>query len=147
MKIDIDDSFYYKVISDLSGEEITGEHQILKLIGELARAKNEYKKVEAAINDAKANGYGYVTPGISDVIIDTPEVFKEGGRYGIKIKAYARSIYYLYLNRLLSCNFIIRQKASVNLFSVNNKFSCACIFTRKFWRHNSTGNSTVNSRI
>ena len=93
MKIDIDNSYYYKVISDLCGEEITGEHQILKLIGDLAHAKSEYKRVETAINDAKTKGYGFVTPGIADVTIDTPEVFKDGNRYGIKIKAQAPSLH------------------------------------------------------
>lgn len=93
IKIDIDDSYYYSVISDLSGEEITGEHQILKLIGDLARSKKEYNKVEAAINDAKTKGYGFVTPGIADVVIDKPEVFKDGSRYGIKIKAQAPSLH------------------------------------------------------
>jgi stage IV sporulation protein A len=93
MRIDIDNSYYYKVISDLSGEEITGEHQILKLISTLSKAKDEYKRVETAINDARAKGYGYVTPGIADMIIEKPEIFKDGGRYGIKIKAQAPSLH------------------------------------------------------
>ncbi len=93
MKIDLDNSYYYKVISELSGEEITGEHQILKLIGDLSKSRNNYNRVEAAINDAKTKGYGYVTPGIADMIIEKPEVFKEGSRYGIKIKAQAPSLH------------------------------------------------------
>lgn len=93
MKIDIDNSYYYKVISELSGEEITGEHQILKLIGDLSKSRDNYSRVEAAINDAKTKGYGYVSPGIGDMIIEKPEVFKEGSRYGIKIKAQAPSLH------------------------------------------------------
>ena len=93
MRIDLDNSYYYKVISELSGEEITGEHQILKLIGDLSKSKDSYSRVEAAINDAKTKGYGYVSPGIADMIIDKPEVFKEGSRYGIKIKAKAPSLH------------------------------------------------------
>lgn len=93
LKIDIDNAHYYKVISELSGEEIAGEHQILKLISDLAKAKSEYRRVEAAINDARTKGYGYVTPGIEDMVIDKPEIFKEGSRYGIKIKAKAPSLH------------------------------------------------------
>ncbi len=93
MKIDLDNSYYYKVISELSGEEITGEHQILKLIGDLSKSKLNYNRVEAAINDAKTKGYGYITPSIGDMILDKPEVFKEGSRYGIKIKAQAPSLH------------------------------------------------------
>jgi stage IV sporulation protein A len=93
LAVDLDNSYYYKIISDLCGEEITGEHQILKLIGDLSKTRKSYSRVEAAINDAKANGYGYVTPTVSDMIIEPPEVFKEGGRYGIKIKAQAPSLH------------------------------------------------------
>lgn len=93
MRIDIDNAYYYKVISDLCGDNITGEHQILKLIGDLAKAKREYSKVEAAINDAKEKGYGYVTPTIADMVVEKPLIFKEGSRYGIKIKAQAPSLH------------------------------------------------------
>lgn len=93
LAVDLDNSYYYKIISDLCGEEIIGEHQILKLIGDLSKTRKSYSRVEAAINDAKANGYGYVTPTVSDMIIEPPEVFKEGGRYGIKIKAQAPSLH------------------------------------------------------
>ncbi len=93
MRIDIDNVYYYKVISDLCGDNITGEHQILKLIGDLAKAKREYSKVEAAIKDAKEKGYGYVTPTIADMVVEKPLIFKEGSRYGIKIKAQAPSLH------------------------------------------------------
>lgn len=93
LKIDLDNSYYYKVISDISGEDITGEHQILKLIGDLSKTRKSYSRVEAAVNDAKAKGYGFVTPTVDDMIIHEPEVYKEGGRYGIKIKAQAPSLH------------------------------------------------------
>jgi stage IV sporulation protein A len=93
LKVDLDNSYYYKVISELSGEEITGEHQILKLIGDLSKTRKNYSRVEAAVNDAKTKGYGYVTPTVADMIVESPEVFKEGSRYGIKIKAQAPSLH------------------------------------------------------
>lgn len=93
VKIDIDKSHYYKVISDLTGTEIIGEHQILKLIDELAKAKKEYSRVEKALKEAKENGYGYVSPGIEDMIVEEPEIFKQGSRFGIKIKAKAPSLH------------------------------------------------------
>jgi len=93
LTVDLDNSYYYKIISELAGEEITGEHQILKLIGDLSKTRKNYSRVEAAINDAKTKGYGYVTPTVNDMIIESPEVFKEGGRYGIRIKAQAPSLH------------------------------------------------------
>lgn len=93
LKVDIDNAQYYRVISDITGQEIEGEHQILKLIEDLAKAKKEYSKVETALNEARTNGYGYVTPNLDDMVLTNPEVFKEGGRYGIKIKCNAPSLH------------------------------------------------------
>lgn len=93
VKIDMDNAQYYKVISDIAGVEIEGEHQILKLIEELSKAKKEYERVAVALKEARTNGYGYVTPNIDDMIIEKPELYKEGNRYGIKIKANAPSLH------------------------------------------------------
>lgn len=132
IKIDIDDSYYYSVISDLSGEEITGEHQILKLIGDLSRSKKEYNRVEAAINDAKTKGYGFVTPGISDVVIDKPEIFKDGSRYGIKIKAQAPSLHIFNANINTEVSPVIGSKSQsedlINHLLENSKENPQCIW-------------------
>ena len=93
VKIEVDNAQYYKVISDISGIEIEGEHQILKLIEELSKSKREYDRVSVALNEARTKGYGFVTPCIDDMIIEKPELFKEGSRYGIKIKANAPSLH------------------------------------------------------
>ena len=111
LKIDLDNSYYYKVISELSGEEITGEHQILKLIGDLSKTRKNYSRVEAAINDAKTKGYGYVTPTVADMMVESPEVFKEGSRYGIKIKAQAPSLHIFSANVNTEVSPVIGSKA------------------------------------
>ena len=111
LKIDLDNSYYYKVISELSGEEITGEHQILKLIGDLSKTRKNYSRVEAAINDAKTKSYGYVTPTVADMMVESPEVFKEGSRYGIKIKAQAPSLHIFSANVNTEVSPVIGSKA------------------------------------
>ena len=111
LKIDLDNSYYYKIISELSGEEITGEHQILKLIGDLSKTRKNYSRVEAAINDAKTKGYGYVTPTVADMMVESPEVFKEGSRYGIKIKAQAPSLHIFSANVNTEVSPVIGSKA------------------------------------
>lgn len=110
IKLDIDNSQYYKVISDLSGCPIEGEHQILKLIGELSKSKKEYDRVAMAVSDARTKGYGCVTPNIDDMIIEQPELFKEGSRYGIKIKANAPSLHIINANLSSEISPIIGSK-------------------------------------
>ena len=41
----------------------------------------------------KQTGYGVASPSLSDMKLDTPEIIKQGSRYGIKLKAVAPSIH------------------------------------------------------
>lgn len=111
VKVDIDNAQYYKVISDISGVEIEGEHQILKLIEELSQSKREYDRVAIAVNEARTKGYGFVKPCIDDMSIQTPELFKEGGRYGIKIKANSPSLHIINADLNTELSPIIGSKA------------------------------------
>lgn len=111
VKIEVDNAQYYKVISDISGIEIEGEHQILKLIEELSKSKREYDRVAIALNEARTKGYGFVTPCIDDMVIQQPELFKEGGRYGIKIKANSPSLHIINADLNTELSPIIGSKA------------------------------------
>ena len=42
---------------------------------------------------AKQTGYGVASPTLNDMTLDTPEIIKQGSRYGIKLKAVAPSIH------------------------------------------------------
>ena len=41
----------------------------------------------------KSTGYGIAMPTLNDMKLDTPEVIKQGSRYGVKLKAVAPSIH------------------------------------------------------
>ena len=42
---------------------------------------------------AHSTGYGIVYPTLKDMKLDTPEIIKQGSRYGVKLKAKATSIH------------------------------------------------------
>ena len=42
---------------------------------------------------AKSTGYGIVYPTLNDMKLSTPEIIKQGSRYGVKLKAVASSIH------------------------------------------------------
>ncbi len=93
IEMSVDDDLFFKVINELTGYEIDGDHQILGLITKLSRAKKKYDKVEHALNDVKENGYGIVYPSIEELELLEPETFKEGNRFGVKLKANAPSLH------------------------------------------------------
>ena len=68
-------------------------NDLLKLIQDYNEAKQEYDQVKTALKMVKATGYGIATPSLKDMKLDTPEVIKQGSRYGIKLKAVAPSIH------------------------------------------------------
>jgi len=84
---------FYKVLSRECGYEICDDFALINYIKELAIAKLEYDKIKSALQDVRATGYGIVEPRREDLELGTPEIIKQGGRYGVKIKASAPSLH------------------------------------------------------
>lgn len=93
INVDFDSQYYYQILSDVVGEKIEGEYQLFSILKELAEKKKEYEKVGSALNEVRQRSYGVVTPSLSEIRLDEPEVIKHGSRYGVKIKALAPSIH------------------------------------------------------
>lgn len=98
--IDVDDSYYYEILSDLTGADISGEYQLIQMIKDLSKLKSEYEKVSEAMQSVKFKGYGVVTPVKEEIKLEKPEVIKTGSKYGVKIKAEAPSIHMIKANIL-----------------------------------------------
>ena len=60
---------------------------------ELSRIKKEYDKISDALSSVKATGYGVVMPSAEEMKLETPEMVKKGGSFGVKLKAGAPSIH------------------------------------------------------
>ncbi|GMQ56949.1 stage IV sporulation protein A [Vallitalea sediminicola] len=91
--INFNDDYYYDILSDLMGTEIKGEYQFMSLIKKLGKVKEEYDKVSTALNEVKAKGYGIVTPMVSELSLQEPEIVKQGNKFGVKLKASAPTIH------------------------------------------------------
>ena len=87
------DDLYNKVLKDIIGVEISSKSQLLKLFQDYNEAKTEYDQIKNALKMVKTTGYGVASPSLADMKLDTPEIIKQGSRYGIKLKAVAPSIH------------------------------------------------------
>lgn len=96
--LDVDDSCYYEMLSDLIGEGITSEYQLLSVLKEMAKMKKEYVKVLHAIDAVRCKGYGVVTPERDEITLDKPEIIRHGNKFGVKIKAESPSIHMIRAN-------------------------------------------------
>ena len=93
ISIDLKEELFYKVLTEISGVNICNEGDLFSIITELAKTKCEYDKIAYALEEVKQKGYGIVTPSIEELILDEPEMVKQGSRFGVKLKAKAPSIH------------------------------------------------------
>ncbi|MBO5258967.1 MAG: stage IV sporulation protein A [Agathobacter sp.] len=98
MQFDMDDKYYYENISEMAGVEITGEYQMISLIRELSRLREEYESVRDAMEAVEQKGYGVVMPKLSEISMENPVLIQHGGKYGVKMKAISPSIHFIRAN-------------------------------------------------
>ena len=93
INLDAPDELYNEVLSSIIDVDVTNRAELLKLFQEFQVAKKEYDQIKFALNMVKQTGYGVATPTLDDMKLDTPEITKQGTRFGVKLKAKAPSIH------------------------------------------------------
>ena len=96
--LEIDEKYYYELLSELTGSEILGEYELIALIRELSRMKQEYEKVGSAVASVRQKGYGVVLPDQSEITLEEPEMIHQGNKFGVKIRSVAPSIHMIRAN-------------------------------------------------
>ena len=91
--IALPEKLYYEILSSKAGLPIENDAQLLQLLMELSRVKQEYDKISDALSAVKATGYGVVMPTTDQMKLEPPEIIRKGGAYGVKLKAGAPSIH------------------------------------------------------
>lgn len=89
----ISNALFYKILSESTGLEITDEQNLMKSITELSAVKKSYDRIKSALDEVEATGYGIVMPTIDELSLEEPEIMKQGGKYGVRLKASAPSIH------------------------------------------------------
>ena len=84
VSIQIEDGYYYEMLSELTGMEIDGQYGLIKAMKELSGMKTEYDGVKDAFASVKMRGYGVVSPKKEDITLEEPVIIKQGGKYGVK---------------------------------------------------------------
>ena len=83
------DGIYFDMLSEIAGDTIADECSLMRFVRASSDAKRSYDKIKDAFECAKINGYGIVQPDDSDMSLDKPQVVRQGGSVGIKLKATA----------------------------------------------------------
>ena len=87
------EGLFNRVLGEECGTEIRGDAHLLSLMKELVSAKAEYDHVAEALRAVRETGYGLVTPAMAEMALEEPEIVKQGGQFGVKLKAHAPSLH------------------------------------------------------
>ena len=84
---------FYKVLSEQTGLSVANERDLMQHMESLAKKQSEYDKIAQAYEQVKETGYGIVMPTIDELTLDEPQIIKQSGKYGIRLRASAPSVH------------------------------------------------------
>lgn len=96
--ITVPEELYFEHVSEITGEKIEDEYELVSRLKEMSKMKKEYEKYVDVINIAKQKGYGVVLPDKEQIVLKEPEMIKTGNKYGVKIKAESPSVHMIKVN-------------------------------------------------
>ena len=91
--VNVKKDLYYKLLSESCSENINDEYDLMAFVKGFAESKRKFEKIKQALSDAEENGYGIVTPTLDEMELNEPVLVKQGGRFGVKLKASAPSLH------------------------------------------------------
>ena len=91
-------NLFYNILEEYAGMPIEGDHTLLRVVRDFSHSYREWDKVAEAMGEARHGGYGVVTPRINEMYLEEPELVKQGGRFGVRLKASAPSFHVIRAN-------------------------------------------------
>ena len=93
--VEMDKSVYYDTLENLTGTAVRDDWALMKLVGQLAKAKQQYDIIAPALEEVQHTGYGIVMPTIEQLRLEEPEIVRQGQKFGVRLKASAPSLHIL----------------------------------------------------
>lgn len=91
--VSVEPKLFYQVLEESTGLSVGSEEELIPCMMQLAAIQKQYEKIKGAMEEVQATGYGIVMPSLEELHLEEPEIVKQGGRYGVKLRASAPSIH------------------------------------------------------
>lgn len=98
ISVSVDSAYFYTLLSAKCGMSIKNDRELLQNITNLSDLKHKYERLETALKQVDETGYGIVMPTLEELSLEEPKIMKQGGKYGVRLKAHAPSIH------MIKCN-------------------------------------------
>lgn len=93
IRLDVKAELFYKILAEATGLEIADERELMEKVAQMALIQKEYSRIKEALDEVEATGYGIIMPETEELKLEEPEIVKQGGRYGVRLRASAPSIH------------------------------------------------------
>ncbi len=93
VKVQIAHDLFYQILSEVTGVDIHDDSMLMENMKELSEIRGTYNKFREALDEVERTGYGIVMPTVDEMELDEPEIIKQNGRYGIRLRAQAPSVH------------------------------------------------------
>jgi len=84
---------FYQVLSRECGMDVEDDYALLKNMREMARDRQKTARLREAMEQVDSLGYGIVLPTMDEIDLEEPEILRQGGQYGVRLKAHAPSLH------------------------------------------------------
>lgn len=133
-------ALFWKLLSEQSGVEVGSEGDLLPLLTRMAQTQREYDRLAGALEQVRRTGYGIVMPTVGEMRFEQPEIVRQGGRYGVRLRASAPSVHMILTNvETEICPVVGSEQQSEEL--VNYLMSGFEDSPEKLWQSNIFGKS------
>ena len=97
-RLDCPRSLYYEIISRESGVEVRDDGELIEFLSQMRSIREDYTHIQSALESVRESGYGVVLPREEEMRLEDPEIVRQGGRYGVRLKASGSSIHMIRAN-------------------------------------------------
>ena len=87
--VNVPRTLYYRLLSERSGQEITGDADLLRTLSEMSGIKRDYDLLRNALEQVRSTGYGVVLPRPDQMELEEPQIVRQGGKYSVKLKIFS----------------------------------------------------------
>lgn len=140
VRVTLKTDLFFKIVGEATGLDIRDESDLMPQILSLVKVNSRYSKIADALREVEETGYGIVMPSMDELELDEPEIIKQGGKYGIKLRATAPSIHMLRANITTEVSPIVgseKQSEELVLYMLNDFEESP----QKIWESNIFGKS------